>query len=179
MKIGVFCSSSDNLPATYYQAAEQLGRWIGENGHTLVYGGARCGLMESVATAVRNTGSINVIGVVPKILIDRNMVSQQVGIKIPTENLTDRKTWMMKISDIFVALPGSVGTLDEAFTVIGEASIGNSDKRVIFWNINGFWDSLFVMLDSIQQSGAVNKPLDRFMIKVDTFDQLTNALNIK
>lgn len=176
MKIGVFCSSSDKLPTQYYDAAVQLGRWIGENGHTLVYGGARCGLMESVATAVRHAESINVIGVVPKILIDRDMVSQQIGIKIPTENLTDRKTWMMKISDVFVALPGSVGTLDEAFTVIGEASIGNSTKRVIFWNVDHFWDGLFAMLDSMQQAGAVNKPLDRFMIKVDTFDQLTNAL---
>lgn len=176
MKIGVFCSSSDKLSSSFYDAAKQLGRWIGENGHTLVYGGARCGLMESVATAVRQTGSINVIGVVPKILIDREMVSEQVGIKIPTENLTDRKTWMMKISDIFVALPGGVGTLDEAFTVIGEASIGNSTKRVIFWNIDHFWEPLFSMLDSMGKTGVVNKPLEGFITKVDTLDQLTKEI---
>lgn len=176
MKIGVFCSSSDNLPASFYAAAEQLGRWIGENGHTLVYGGAHCGLMESLATAVRNTGSINVIGVVPKILIERDMVSEQVGIKIPTENLTDRKTWMMKISDIFVALPGSVGTLDEAFTVVGEASIGNSTKRVVFWNVDHFWEPLFNMLDSMRQTGVVNKPLERFITRVNTLEQLTNEI---
>ena len=176
MKIGVFCSSSDTLDALYFAEAERLGKWIGENGHTLVYGGSRCGLMEAIARSVRQTGSFNVIGVVPKILIDRQMVSEQVGIKIPTENLTDRKAWMMKLSDVFIALPGSVGTLDEAFTVIGEASIGNSTKRIIFWNINGFWDSLFHMLDDLKTKGVVNKPLDGFIAKADTLDELIAML---
>ncbi len=177
MKIGVFCSSSDKLPEEYYNEARRLGQWIGANGHTLVYGGSRCGLMEAVARGVRETGSLNVIGVVPKILIDRDMVSEQVGIKIPTENLTDRKAWMMKLSDVFVAMPGSVGTLDEAFSVIGEASIGISVKQVIFWNVNGFWDSLFAMLDGMKQTGVVNKPLDKFMTNVSTFEELTNEIN--
>lgn len=176
MKIGVFCSSSDKLPQEYYEQAEQFGQWIGANGHTLVYGGSRCGLMEALARGVRETGSLNVIGVVPKILIDRNMVSEQVGIKIPTENLTDRKAWMMKLSDVFVAMPGSVGTLDEAFSVIGEASIGISTKRVVFWNINGFWNSLFSMLKDMEHTGVVNKPLDKYMSEASTLEELIKQI---
>ena len=49
MKIAVYCSSSDNLDPLYYQQAEELGKWIGSCNHTLVYGGASCGLMEAVA----------------------------------------------------------------------------------------------------------------------------------
>ena len=64
-KIGVFCSSSNQMAPIYYQEAERLGHWIGETGKTLVYGGCKCGLMEAVAQGVRKAGNINVIGVVP------------------------------------------------------------------------------------------------------------------
>jgi len=176
-KIGVFCASSDHMPPIYYEEAERLGHWIGSSGKTLVYGGSRCGLMEAVAQGVRKAGSINVIGVVPKLLIEKDMVSQCVGIRIPTDGLSDRKMWLNKISDILVALPGSVGTLDEAFTTIGENSIGLSSKKVIFWNINGFWNPLFSMLDAMKEEGVQNKPLDSSLLKADTLEEVIHLIN--
>ena len=64
-RIGVFCASSERMAPQYYEAAEALGRWIGESGKTLVYGGANCGLMESVARSVKKAGG-QVFGVVPR-----------------------------------------------------------------------------------------------------------------
>ena len=52
-KIGIFCSSSNRMDKVYYEEAARLGRWIGEHGKTLVCGGANCGLMETLAKAVR------------------------------------------------------------------------------------------------------------------------------
>jgi len=176
-KIGVFCSSSDQMAPSYYEEAERLGHWIGESGKTLVYGGAKCGLMEAVAQGVKKAGSINVIGVVPKVLIEREMVSECIGIRIPTEGLADRKAWLTKLSDIMIALPGSVGTLDEAFSVIGETSIGLSDKKVIFWNINGFWDGLFKMLDEMKAAGVQNKPIDGYLLKAKNLDEVIELIN--
>lgn len=176
-KIGVFCSSSDKLDPVYYKEAERLGHWIGESGKTLVYGGAKCGLMEAVAQGVRKAGSLNVIGVVPKVLIERELVSECIGIRIPTEGLHDRKMWINKVSDILIALPGSVGTLDEAFTVIGEASIGLGTKKVIFWNINGFWNGLFKMLNDMKATGVQNKPIDDYVLKADTLEEVINLIN--
>lgn len=179
-KIGVFCSSSDNLPSAYYKEAERLGEWIGKTKKTLVYGGANCGLMESVAKGVKNAGSINIIGVVPKILIDKKMVSDLIGIRIPTENLSDRKAWMNKISDIMIAMPGSVGTLDEAFTVMAEDSIGIGSKKVIFWNIEGFWNGLFSMLDNMQTTGVQNKSISEYALRANTFEDVTTIIeNLK
>ena len=176
-KIGVFCSSSNQMAPIYYQEAERLGHWIGETGKTLVYGGCKCGLMEAVAQGVRKAGNINVIGVVPKLLIEKEMVSECVGIRIPTEGLQDRKSWLTKISDIMIALPGSVGTLDEAFSVIGETSIGLSTKKVIFWNINGFWNGLFKMLDDMKVAGVQNKPIDAYLLKANSLDEVIELIN--
>lgn len=175
-KLGVFCSSSDSLPPIYYHEAERLGKWIGESGRTLVYGGSKCGLMEAIAQGVRKTGSINVIGVIPKILIERELVSECVGIKIPTENLQDRKMWLNKISDIMIALPGSVGTLDEAFSAIGETSIGLSTKKIIFWNIDGFWNGLFDMLDQMKKTGVQNKPIEQYLLRANSLEEVITII---
>ena len=38
MKIVVYCSSMEGLEKKYQQLAAALGTWIGQNGHTLLYG---------------------------------------------------------------------------------------------------------------------------------------------
>lgn len=169
--IGLFCSSSNALDASFYAAAEQLGAWIGRHGKTLVYGGANCGLMEATAKAVSEAGG-RVVGVTPQILIDRDRVSAYIDEQIVTRDLNDRKQEMIDRSDVIIAMPGSLGTLDEVFTVMSANTIGIHDKRVVFWNINGFWDSLFCLFKELERSGAVNKPFDQVLVCANSFDEL-------
>ena len=175
-KIGVFCASSNNLEPVFYSEAGRLGKWIGEHELTLIYGGHNEGLMEAVAQGVKSTGKGIVVGVIPKTLIDKGAVSECVGIRVPTEDLSDRKMWLMKLSDVMIAMPGSVGTLDEAFSAIAQNAIGLSEKKIIFWNINGFWNDLFTLLDGLKAKGVVNKPLEQIVMKADSFEELTEIL---
>ena len=46
-KIGIFCSASDNIDKMYFESASQIGKWMGQTGKTLIYGGASLGLMHS------------------------------------------------------------------------------------------------------------------------------------
>lgn len=170
-RIGIFCSSSNNLDASYYEEADRLGRWIGSHGLTLVYGGANCGLMEALARSVHETGG-KVLGVVPQILIDRNRVSTYIDETIFTQDLTDRKQQLIDQSDIIIALPGSVGTLDEVFTVMAANTIGIHDKKVVFWNINGFWSGLFSLFDQMMLTGVVNKPFDSVMVEANNMEDV-------
>ena len=52
MNIAVYCGSSSGNDPSFIESAKELGKWIGENGHTLMYGGASKGLMGAVAGAV-------------------------------------------------------------------------------------------------------------------------------
>lgn len=174
-KIGIFCSSSNNLDASYYEEADCLGRWIGSHGLTLVCGGASCGLMETLSRAVHESGG-KVLGVVPQILIDRERVSTCIDDMVVTEDLNDRKRKLIENSDIILALPGSVGTLDEVFTVMAANTIGIHDKKVVFWNINGFWSELFSMFDKMALTGVVTKPYDSIMVKANTFEQVLHII---
>jgi len=175
-KIGIFCSSSNRMEEIYYKEAEKLGRWMGMHQKTLVYGGANCGLMESLARSVHNAGG-KVLGVVPQFLVDRNRVSGYIDETIHTVDLNDRKQQLIEQSDIIIALPGSVGTLDEVFTVMAANTIGIHSKKVVFWNINGFWNGLFAMLDGLNSKGVVNKPWDEVMLKADTLEEVTGIIN--
>ena len=175
--IAVYCSSSNSLDAKYYEQAEELGKWIGETGRTLVYGGSSLGLMEAVSRGARKAidvcnGTGKVVGVVPDVLCERKAVSQNPDEVIPCKDLTERKQIMMGRSDVFIAMPGSIGTLDEAFSVMAQHIIGIDRKMVIFWNIDGFWNKFFEFLDWLGTTPVANKDIKSLYYRADTLEEV-------
>ena len=154
MNICIFCSANKNLPAVYFERTRELGRWAAENGHTIVFGGVNQGLMECVAQAAHEADGMT-IGVVPTIIEESGRLSDYVDVDIPCDNLSDRKQLMMDQSDLFIALPGGLGTLDEVFTVVASATIGYHHKHVILYNIEHFWKPLIQMLDALEAQGMM------------------------
>lgn len=154
MKICIFCSANDQLPAEYFELTRELGHWAGREGHTIVFGGVNQGLMECVARAAHEAGG-RTIGVVPWMIEQGGRLSDYVDVDIPCDNLSDRKQLMMDQSDVFIALPGGVGTLDEVFTVVASATIGYHQKRVILYSMTRFWDPLIALLDALQAQGLM------------------------
>lgn len=154
MKICVFCSANNQIDPTYFQLTEELGRWAAENGHVIVFGGVNQGLMECLAKAVKEAGG-QTVGVVPSIVEETGRTSQYNDRVVTCNNLSERKQLMLDESDVFIALPGGVGTLDEVFTIAASYTIGYHHKRVILYNMLGFWDATIAMLDDLQQRGMV------------------------
>lgn len=171
MNICIFCSANSNIPIEYFERTSELGTWIGANGHTLVFGGCNLGLMECVAKAVHDAKGMTV-GVVPTIVEKGGKVSDYVDVKILCDNLSDRKDLMIERSDVIIALPGGVGTLDEIFTVLAAASIGYHSKRVILYNIGGFWDSLIAMLDDLKTRGVLRAGFEDTVKVAHTLDEI-------
>lgn len=154
MKIAVFCSANHDISPDYFAMTEELGRWMGENGHTLVYGGQDRGLMKAIGDAVRAAGG-TLVGVIPQILVKRGQRPDILDVEIPCDNLSDRKDIMLAQADVCVALPGGVGTIDEVFSVAASHNIGYHPKMVVLYNMNGFWDGMVAMLDDMQAKGFV------------------------
>ena len=171
MNICIFCSANSNIPTEYFERTSELGTWMGANGHTLVFGGCNLGLMECVAKAVHDAKGMTV-GVVPTIVEKGGKVSDYVDVKILCDNLSDRKDLMIERSDVIIALPGGVGTLDEIFTVLAAASIGYHNKRVILYNIGGFWDSLIAMLNDLKARGVLRAGFDDTVKVAHTLDEI-------
>lgn len=175
MKIAVFCSANNNIVDKYTKEVEALGQWIGTAGHTLVYGGSNTGLMECVARAAHDAGA-TVIGVVPQILEKGGRVSDYIDVEIPCDNLSDRKDLMLAQADTAVALPGGIGTLDELFSVAASRTIGYHTKKIILYNINGFWDSLVHLLDDLQERGMIRGQYTDGILPVSTLQELQEKI---
>ena len=154
MKICIFCSANADLPSEYFELTRELGLWAARSGHTIVFGGVNQGLMECVAKAAHEGGGL-VIGIVPQIIEKNGRLSDYVDVDIPCDNLSDRKQLMIDQSDVFIARPGGLGTLDEIFTVVASSTIGFHQKRVILYSMTRFWEPLVQMLDALQAQGVM------------------------
>ena len=175
MKIAVFCSANSNISPVYFDKTEELGRWCAKNGHSIVFGGCDMGLMDCVARAAYEEGGTT-IGVVPSKIEENGHVSQYLSVEIPCDNLSDRKDLMVSRSDIVVALPGGLGTLDEIFTVVAAATIGYHRKKVVLYNIDGFWDSLISLLDDLQRRGMVRGDYREHIVVAESLDDIKPLL---
>lgn len=173
--VGVFCAASENIDRRYFECAVEVGRLIGNMGLTLVYGGAAAGLMEAVAAAAKENGA-QVVGVVPRVLIERNRVSSLLDERVVTANLSERKDEILGRSDVLVALPGGIGTLDEIFHVAASATIGYHCKKVVLYNEAGYWDGLLAALGSMQTDGFIRGGLENFFLVADNIDNLKTVL---
>lgn len=161
----------------YFNSASQIGQWMGKAGMTLVYGGASLGLMECVAKAVKSNGG-HIIGVVPQILEENDKVSSLPDHIFYTRNLSDRKDRIVEESDILLALPGGVGTLDEIFHVMAAASIGYHHKKIIFYNQDGFYNTLLTALNEIENSGFARHPFSTYYTVANSLEELKEILTI-
>lgn len=174
-KIAIFCSASGNIDQAYFEKARELGIWAGQNKKTLIYGGANIGLMECIARAAKDNGAM-VIGVVPTKLEERGRVSDLLDVTFRTDNLSDRKDMMLNEADVAIALPGGVGTLDEVFHVMAAATLDYHRKKVIFYNINGFWNGVIDFLAGLEAQHFAHHPLNNYFAVADNLEELIELL---
>lgn len=175
MKISVFCSANADIDPEYFRLTEELGRWMAANGHTLVFGGCNLGLMECIAKAVHEAGGTT-IGVIPKKVEDKGAISEYVDVEIMCDNLSDRKDLMLLHSDVAIALPGGIGTLDEVFSMAASNTIGYHRKRVVLYNMNGFWNPTIAMLDDMQARGFIRGDYHNYITAASTLEGIIGEL---
>ena len=173
--VAIFCAASENIAPGYFETAAEVGAMLGRLGKTMVYGGARFGLMEATAKAAKAAGA-RIVGVVPDILVERDRVSRLLDEQVGCSNLSERKDIMLERSDVLVALPGGVGTLDEIFHVLAAATIGYHTKRVVLYNVNGFWNALLAAVDEMSQAGFVRGEMEKYLVVADNIAQLEDLI---
>ncbi len=143
--LGVYCGSRTGADPAFIQAAQTVGRWIGQHGGQLVYGGGHNGLMGALADACLAAGG-RVVGVIPKALVEREWAHRSCSELIVVDTMHERKRIMMERADAFLALPGGIGTFEEFFEAWTWRQLGYHDKPVGLLNISGYYDALLQFL---------------------------------
>ena len=177
MNICVFCSSSNAISDDYFQEAKRLGELIGKGNHTLINGGANVGLMETLTVSAGKAGA-RTIGIIPERLQGRSLASDNSHEVIVTPDMQVRKAKMREISDVFIALPGGFGTLEEILEVITLRQLSYHTKAIIFINTNNFFEFLFKQFEvSYSEMFAKEIYRDLYFIANNSEEALDFAMN--
>lgn len=146
----VFCASSSAIDPAYMDLAAETGRLCAENGWRLVYGGARGGMMGTMADAALAAGG-HVEGVIPDVLGPQERAHTGLTRLHLVADMHARQQKMAQLADGFVVLPGGIGTLAEFFEIITWKAIGLHRKPVAVIDSGGFWSGL---VHTIEQCAA-------------------------
>lgn len=174
-RICVYLGSREGNSPVFRQAAHALGTTLGQRGHTLVYGGARIGLMGELANATLAAGG-HVIGVMPDHLVEREQAHFGLTELIRVPNMHERKATMAANADAFIALPGGIGTFEELFEIWTWGYLGLHNKPMGLLDTDGFYAPLLAFLDSTVNHGFLAQTTRDMLLDASTPALLLDAL---
>lgn len=153
MKIAFFCSARENIKIEYENQVLELLDFLNNNitfTH-VVYGGGNYGLMGTVYNFFKNK----------KVIESHNLEKWRFE-ENPDENLytsiLKRQKMLLLNSDVYIILPGGVGTLSEFFDAIILNEIEHKNKPIIVYNCNSYYNSLInLVTDMIEDKKSFTK----------------------
>jgi uncharacterized protein (TIGR00730 family) len=158
----VFCGSSAGARPVYADAAREMGEALVARDITLVFGGGRVGMMGEIARTVLASGG-RVVGVIPKALVRKEIVYEDLTELHVVESMHERKAMMAERSDGFIAMPGGYGTFEEFCEVLTWSQLGFHHKPVALLNVAGYYDGLLALFDHAVAEAFV-RPLHRTLV---------------
>jgi uncharacterized protein (TIGR00730 family) len=166
----VFCSAVEDLPSAARDLAAEFGAACAGRGLRLVYGGSSRGLMGIAARAAAAAGG-EVLGVVPRHLVRPERAAENIGTLVIVESLAERKQTMTEAADLFVALPGGIGTLNELIEMLTLNDLRLQDKPVILCAADGFWQPFVEMIERFRGYGVLRPSIERSLRAASSVEQ--------
>ena len=176
MNITVYLGANEGSDPALKQAVEELGRWIGESGNALVYGGSRSGLMGRLAHSVLTAGG-EVTGVEPRCFIENEFQHDGLTRLIVTEDMAERKRKMIELGDAFIAFPGGTGTLEEIAEVMSAVSLGHQSAPCILYNLDGYYNDLKALLGHMIDKGLSSPRRQHGIYFADDLREIASIIN--
>lgn len=180
-QITVYCASSSQIDALYFDAAQKLGKMFATNNIRLIYGGGSVGVMGALADSVLEHGG-EVRGVIPRFMCEVEWQHNGLTELILTDTMHQRKERMAMLGDATIALPGGCGTLEELLEIITWKQLGIYTKPIVIANINHYYDDLIAQLQRASEEMFLRPEHLQLWTVVtdvnDVFDTLKNAPKI-
>ena len=134
-----------------------------------VYLGANKGIDNTFTTAV--------IGVEPQFFVEAEVQYDEITELIVTKDMTERKTKMIELGDAFIAFPGGTGTLEEITEVMSKLSLNQLSAPCIFYNLNGYYDSMKEMLSHMIKMGLSAKERQKDIYFASDLAETVDVIN--
>ncbi len=174
----VFGGSRPGRDPRYAEEARRLGRGLAAAGCRIVTGGSRHGLMGAVTDAARESGGLTT-GVVPVQLAAVQESHPDLEQVIVVDSLAERKTRMYELSDVCVALPGAIGTMDEITETLVLCELGQRRIPLVVVDVDRYWDPMFAMLERMVERGFLPDILRSIVVRVGSAEAAVEAVRTR
>ena len=158
----LFCSASEGLPQTARALAAEFGAACAAHGLRLVYGGSGRGLMGIAARAAAAAGG-EVLGIMPRHLMRPEHAAADLGTLMIVDTLAERKQRMTEAADLFVAIPGGIGTLNEVIEMLTLNDLGLQAKPVILCSTDDFWQPFGALIERFRAYGVLRASIEKYL----------------
>ena len=172
----LFCSAKEDLPAPAQRLAAEFGAACAQRGLRLVYGGSGRGLMGVAARAAVAAGG-EVLGIMPRHLMRPEHAAPDLGTLVIVDTLAERKQRMAEASDLFVAIPGGIGTLNELIEMLTLSDLGLQSKSVILCATDGFWDPFTALIGRFQAYGVLRASIGQYLRHASSVAETMNLID--
>ena len=175
-KVTVFCGSSMPLNSKLIkQETLNIADILIRNNIELVYGGAKIGIMGVISNRIMEKGG-KVTGIIPKILVKKEIINNNITELIVVNSMHERKKMMYDLSDAYIILPGGIGTLEELSETITWKVLGIEDKKIIIFNLNGFYDNLIKQFKTMEENNFLYNNILQKIIIINDSNKLDQVL---
>ena len=135
MHITVYLDRLKGTNPDLVRTLHELGTWMGQNGHTLIYDSSKTGLTDALVADVLAAGG-TVIDIAP-----------QFSTNAEPQDSSAHKERVIEVGGAFIAFPGGTGTLEEIAEVMSQVSLKQLKAPCILYNLNGYYDHLKALLE--------------------------------
>ena len=175
MNICVYGAASKTIDSSFIVAGENLGKELVKRGHSLVYGAGAEGMMGAVARGVHSENG-HITGVVPTFFTNEEILYLKCDKLIRTQTMRERKQIMEDNADAFIVTPGGIGTFEEFFEILTLKQLGQHNKPIVIYNINGFYNSMIKTLDEAISLNFINKECVNMYPSFDNIDDVLDYI---
>lgn len=173
--VAVYCGASLGNHSSYEEITKKLGAWIVKNNYNLVYGGGAAGLMGVIADSVLENGG-EVTGIITEFLTKREAAHESITDLIIVETMSVRKKKMADLADVFIALPGGPGTLEEITEVISWGILNRHDKPCILFNHDNYFEHLKKFYAHMVEEGYMAEDAYKKILFSTSFEDIENFI---
>lgn len=149
IKIGFFSDAIRRLTRQEYLNLNTLLKNLNNDAYSIAYGGSKDGIMGQVGElAIKNNFSLYAMN-----CTQFQQEEYPEAHVILYDDYISREKALINFTDIAIVLPGRDGTLMELFwlSTLNDTKFNNkASKKIIVWNIDGYYNQLIHFLNSIE-----------------------------
>ncbi len=176
LNIGFFLGSKSGKGNNYSNLTKKVSEWLNQSTHNVVFGGTETGIMRDLVVNL-NKKELRVTGIVTKGLMKDHDELKYFDELIIAEDLKKRTEQFILRSDVFLALPGGIGTLYEIIEIFNKRVLGETSKKIFLINDYGYWNPLKHLLQHMIKEKFLDKNTMLKNIEFINFCEVKERLN--